>query len=249
MHIALITSTISPNLNAVALKVIDHKQRLSEYKKSFSFYSQALKSGVFDKLVYVDNSGHSLNDIMEIAETYNISSQVEFISYESNLNSENNSRFYLELNLINYTIENSKFIRNNKDCILWKITGRYVIKNIDEIIRKCKLYEDYELFLNYRNRPSKWVDFYLAGFSLSAFEKIFIENLPLYKGKNNGENILRESIDSPDFNEIKTLKRFPYIPYISGNRGYDGASYDTGKSILKYYIRVLLNKIFPSLWI
>jgi len=248
MKILLITSTIAPAADTFALKVVNSRSRLDDYKSAFLFYCQALKKNAFDRIVYVDNSGHPLDELEEIAVKEGVDSQIEFISYQSNIDPKNNSRFYLEINLIDYFYKNSKFLKDHPDSIVWKVTGRYLIKNIGKIISASNDANN-DLYINCRNHPYKVVDFYLVGMSSAAYSAIFSNNLALYKGTTDGEIILREYIDKTDTSQLKILTRFPVVPRILGTRGFDGNKYGGAKDLTKYYFRSILNVLMPSLWL
>jgi len=247
INIALITSTIAPKKSVFSLKEKDPLLRMEQYKEAFGFYITCLENKTFDKIVYVDNSGHCLKELSDLASDNGVLSQIEFISYESTIDVKNNSRFYLEINLIDYFIQNSKTLRDYPSCMIWKVTGRYIISNISEIIKNSK--NGYDMYFNYRNIPEKCVDFYLVGFNESAYKKIFASQIDIYKGLTSGELILRKQLDIVEKNNLKILKRLPLTPLISGTRGWDGARYGEGKDLMKYYLRELVLRIFPFLWI
>lgn len=248
INIALITSTIAPDIGVLSLKRTNVKDRLEDYKKAFSFYCDQLKKGVFSNIVYVDNSGYDLEEIRKISIEKNVHSKIEFISYKSNIN-VSNSRFYLEINLIEYFYNNSKLMLDNLSCTVWKITGRYLIKNISNIIKKSSVKKNYDFYINNRNYPYKIIDFYLVGFSLPAYKMIFSENLSLYEGSKDGEIILREYLNNKKISELNILRRFPVIPRIIGIRGFDGGQYGGLKDLTKFYLRSLANILVPSLWL
>jgi hypothetical protein len=248
MKILLITSTIAPAVDTFALKVTDSRSRLDDYKRAFLFYCQNLKKKAFDRIAYVDNSGHSLDELKEIALKEGVDSQIEFISYQSTIDPKNSSRFYLEINLIDYFYKNSELLKNHPEAIVWKVTGRYLIKNISTIISASND-NRYDLYINCRNHPYKVVDFYLVGMSMTAYSTIFSSNLNLYKGTTDGEIILREYIDQIDTNLLRVLTRFPVVPRILGTRGFDGNKYGGAKDLAKYYFRSILNVLVPSIWL
>lgn len=247
MNIALITSTIAPDTNVHLLARTNVNQRLEDYKAAFSFYCDQLSAGVFDWLVYVDNSGYDLSEIESIARKKNVLNRVEFISYKSNTAPSNN-RFFLEINLIDYFVKNSSVMHKNPKAMVWKITGRYLIKNIRSIVKHCnKTHAD--MYINMRNYPYKVVDFYFVGFTLVAYEALFARNLYLYEGLSDGELTLRRYLDSTALPSLRIQKRLPVTPRLIGIRGFDGGRYGGRKDTTKYYIRSVFNKVLPFVWI
>jgi hypothetical protein len=246
--IALITSTIAPDPGVVGLQRINVKDRLDDYIKGLTFYCECLGQDVFQKLVYVDNSGYQLDDLVGVANDRQLSSRIEFISYKSTV-SPKNGRFYLELNLINHAMKNSSFLNEDRDEVIWKVTGRYLIKNIRSIIARCRKQPQYDFYVNCRNYPADWADFYLVGFNFAAYQKVFSSNLHLYEGIVNGEEILRRYLDSEAVSGLKILRRLPSVPRVVGVRGYDGGKYGGIVDSVKFLARSALNAALPNFWI
>ncbi|WPF90118.1 hypothetical protein WEU38_07550 [Cyanobacterium aponinum AL20118] len=246
--ILLITSTIQPSLNTYLLKITDPEERLKDYEKAFYFYCSLIKSCIVSAIIYCDNSGYDLSSLKKIAEELEVLSTVEFISYKSSIDTINNGRFYLEINLVKYCLDNFLFIKHSPLATIYKVTGRYIIANIKKIISPWKN-NNFDWFCNCRNYPYKWTDFYLVGFTVQSFKKIISETMSLYEGKKDGEIILREYLDSLKNSDLKIVKRFPVTPLIKGRRGYDGGYYGQGKDYIKYIFRSITNYVLPFIWL
>ena len=247
-NIALLTSTIAPDPGVIGLQRTNVKDRLDDYIKGFTFYCECIEKNIFQKLVYVDNSGYQLDDLIRIANTRQLSPHVEFISYKSTV-SPKNGRFYLELNLINFAMNTSSFLTENGDSLIWKVTGRYLIKNVGNIIERCRKYPQYDFYINCRNYPTRWADFFLVGFNLMAYREVFSSNLHLYEGIANGEEVLRHYLNSEAVSGLKILLRLPSVPRVIGVRGYDGGKYGGIVDSTKFYARRALNALLPNFWI
>ena len=63
--ILLITSTIAPPAQSFLLAVTDAETRLSQYRAALAFYLEQLAAGTFDRIVYMDNSGHPLDALRD----------------------------------------------------------------------------------------------------------------------------------------------------------------------------------------
>ena len=216
-----------------------------DYETSFKFYCGLIKNGSFDNIVYVDNSSYPLSSLEKIATDLLVRDKVEFISYQSKVHPMN-SRYFLEVNLIQYGMKNSKLINNSDNPMIWKITGRYFIKNISKVIRN--LDKDHNIYINFRNKPHKILDFYLVGFNKEGFE-ILVQNLDSYEGTVDGEILLRKHLETLNQNKLKINSRFKVIPRIVGVRGHDNKSYNNFVNESKYFFRVIYNWIFPNTWI
>lgn len=247
-NIALITSTIRPDPNVILLKRTNPEERLSDYQNAFRFYCTKLQNGVFDSIVYVDNSGYPLDSLKDIAHQMNCAENVEFISYTSTAD-PTRSRFYLEMNLIDHAIKVSEKINlpNNQLPFVWKITGRYLIENIAKIVSSSTHHID--LYINVRDYPDRWADFFLVGFNAVKYSSILGSNIDKYCSTEDGERVLRQRIDNGDFMNYRIVKRFNVTPKVIGVRGYDAKSYNNLSNNAKYYARVLMNYVLPDVWI
>ena len=247
-NIALITSTIAPAANTFLLRHSDPEQRLRDYQQAFAFYCQQVAAGVFDALIYADNSGYPLDSLVHIAHSHGVQDKTEFVSWRAN-DSPDNSRFFLELKLINEVLTRSQLLQQHPDAFLWKITGRYRIANIGHIVRK-KPAEATALYVNSRSRPHRFVDFYLAGFSQQAYRETIAVDLPLHATKqDDGERILYRRLHENGPPNTAVVARFNVVPRVYGIRGYDGQSYGNWRHSAKYYARVIANFLFPHWWI
>jgi hypothetical protein len=151
------------------------------------------------------------------------------------------------MNLIDQAIKSSEIIKNIEHNFIWKITGRYVIQNIDKLVLNCP--RGVDLYINSRDYPSKWVDFFLVGFDLVNYSNLLGNDIDSYRPTENGEALLRKRIDDGDFNNFKIINRFNVTPKIVGVRGYDAKSYTSFSNNAKYYLRVLMNRFLPQIWI
>ncbi len=236
----LITSTIAPSKGVPNLARTDPSERLKDYQRAFGFYLQALDRGDVDAIVYVDNSGFDLSSLQQMAG----SKRVEFISYRSEIPADNN-RFFLEAHLIEHFLDNSQFLRATPDAHIWKVTGRYIIRNFRRIVRGCP--ESRDICINLRNRPIPTVDFYLVRFRQDAYRKLVTSRLSSFAGLQDDERALRKVIDATKDKRI--LRRLPATPRIDGVRGWDGSTYDGLKGTIKYYARAACASLLPFVWI
>jgi hypothetical protein len=243
-NIALITSTVAPAAGVLLLKRTDVQERLADYVRAFDFYCRCLCRGIFDRIVYVENSGYPLDRLQGVAQRHGVSSLIEFVSYRADTPPANN-RLYLELNLISHALEASSFLKD-PDAVIWKITGRYIIKNVSKIVAKCSARQK-DLYINCRNLPSRYTDFYFVGFRRPAFDVLF-PDLDAYRGREAGEFKLRQTLDQ-DLPGVSVLPRFPAVPRVLGVRGWDGARYDSLRNLAKFQLRSAINFALPWLWI
>ncbi|MEE2691056.1 MAG: hypothetical protein VX640_05900 [Pseudomonadota bacterium] len=245
-NILLMTSTIAPKAGTFALKRADPADRLGDYVAALDFYAGELKRGVFDALVYVDNSGHPLDALRDVVDRLGVADRVEFVSYASDLPSEF-SRYYLEAHLLVEAMNRSTLLREAGDATIWKVTGRYIVENVADIVRSQPA--SFDLYLNLRNSPERVVDFFLAAFRRDAFWKTIGRDLEEYRTTEAGEKILRRKIDEGSFDGVTIVPRLARTPKVLGVRGFDGASYGGFRHQMKFYVRAAANRALPWLWI
>jgi hypothetical protein len=247
------TSTISPNQGIHALLHSDPLIRLNEYCRALDFNLSLLRSNLIDMLVFVDNSGYDLSTLKALVARSQLSDRVEFVSYVSDV-SPNNNRLYLEAHLIeNFFLQSQTFreyrYRYQDNFLVWKVTGRYIILNIKEIILSCLTAGSFDMYLNFRNYPYPVLDFYILGFRPSTYDKIVSRNIELLSGTRDGEIVLREVVSELMDRDSSILFRFPEVPKLRGIRGFDGAKYGGIKDSFKYFLRYVSNLLFPRFWI
>lgn len=244
MNLLLITSTIAPHSSVFLLAHRDPGRRLQDYIQAMEFYTKILDKNIFDRIIYVDNSGYPLDAIEQIAKRNGVYDRCEFISFMT-VPVEGVSRYYLEVNLIQEAMQRSALLADDKASI-WKVTGRYIVANIDTIVSRAPQKAD--LYINCRNYPERVCDFYLARFNGHAYRELISRDLEAFKVARSGEVILRERIDNQAGN-LTVVPRFNVTPRLEGVRGWDGARYGGAKDLSKYYVRAMLNRIAPGLWL
>ncbi len=245
-NILLMTSTIKPAADTFLLKVIDAETRLSQYKQALEVYLGMLERGVFDRIVYMDNSGYPLEALQALVTARGMADRVEFLSYTQTLSTDN-SRYFLEMSLLDHAMEMSQVLKAHPQAVVWKVTGRYIVSNADRIVSSWPAEAD--LYINLRNHPYKTLDFYFFGFRCGTYGDHIGRDRQDFEGTRNGEDILREKLDADLFAPLRVVKRLRHTPRLLGVRGFDGARYGGWKDRTKYEIRRLSNTFLPRLWI
>lgn len=245
-HILLITSTIQPAAETFLLRVVDAETRLSQYSAALDVYLDMQARGVFDHIVYMDNSGYPLDALRDQVAARGSDARVEFLTYTQALPTKN-SRYYLEMDLIDHAMQMSQVIQTHPKAVVWKVTGRYIVSNADKIVATWP--SEADLYINLRNRPYKTLDFYFFGFRCTTYADHIGRDRADFEGTRTGEDILREKIDNHTFGQTRIVKRMRQTPRLLGVRGFDGARYGGWKDRAKYEIRRLCNRLLPKLWI
>lgn len=246
-NIVLLTATITPPKNAKNLVVLDSDLRLQQYLVAFEFYLQKLAAGFFSHIVFVDNSGSDCTGFIQLAKQYNVSQQIEVISFNGLDYPPVYGRGFGEFKLIEYAMRHSRILLAADDsAAIWKITGRYIVSNISTIIKTSPKAVDF--YCHCRNYPMRWIDLYILKWKKSAY-CVFLADiyLQLIEGEDfeSSEQKFRKIVDA-NLANIQLTKRFNTIPHLIGVRGYDNQPYQNN---FKHQLRVIANTLFPFIWI
>lgn len=230
----IITGCINPNINVPVLSVKDGKQRRKQYIKSIEFY---IKKANFKYIVFCDNSNaHEEDGLKELAQKYG--KHFEWISFVGNSDKVvSKGKGYGEIEIINYAVANSVLIRKCK--MLFKVTGRLEVKNINWFIRLGKEDNDYFLL---RAKKNEFVD--TRCYCIRKVNYInYFSKAGEYVDDRNGvflEHVFYKVIQN---NKIE-YKLFPIEPEFSGISGSTGCSYDAPhyKNVIKSIIAYIRHR-------
>ncbi len=249
-NVLLLTATITPPSGAPLLARTDPKARLQDYEKGLQFYLQFINKGI-DAIVFAENSNSDVSTLKNIVIQSGLQDVVEFLVFDGLDYPLSYGRAYGEFKLIDYVMAHSQTIKNHKDNLLvWKITGRYIIRNIAKIIARKP--SNIDIYVNSRKFPIPWADMYLLVWTLRAYET--------FLGKIRNDMIAEPSLQfhpeqafikllKKPLGDLKVRRRFNVTPLIDGARGSDNQNYSEGRNLRKYYIRRVVNIVFPWLWI
>jgi hypothetical protein len=249
-NLLFLTATVTPPPGAYDLARANPSVRLEDYQEALRFYCGLLWRNVIDGLLMVENSNTDLTPLIAVAREYDVLDKCEFITFDGMSKGRPGSvtRFSGEINLIKYALEHAHVVRANPGAVVWKVTGRYVIQNLDRIVKAQP--HRFDLYVNCRNYPARWVDFYVVGLNAPAFLRTLGADLEEYAtSSHSGEYILRRKIDEGQFPGLQIVKRFNRVPRVLGVRGADGAKYHGFKLTIKYYVRVVMKVLAPWLWV
>lgn len=251
-NILLLTATITPPSGVPNLKRIDPKVRLEDYKQALCFYLALVNQGC-DAIVFAENSNSDVSELRELVEQYDLSRQVEFVSFYGLDYPPSYDRGYGEFKLLDYAMQHSTLITNQAEhSVVWKVTGRYVVKNLCQMIARQP--PQFDLYCNFRNYPKHWVDTFLMAWTPQGYENCLKEvyqnlklNVPGVPPKAAAEELLRAHFNRLT-SEIHIKSRFNTTPYVHGARAADNMGYSS-ENLWKYRVRSLMNTWLPWLWI
>ena len=192
--VIILTATINPIGYLDPNGRNDKNDRENDYFKAIKFY---LQKGY--KVVFVENSNTYSGKINSLINQFN---SFEYLSFTSKLSHLGKS--HGEVEILQYALENSIHLKEVDYLI--KITGRYIIKNIDSIIGATKLVSK-DIYVN-PTRNLKWADsrliimkktFYYSYF-LPSVEKYLDESKKVYMEYVLMKSVLLYLLDGGELN-------------------------------------------------
>jgi hypothetical protein len=246
MALLLITATVRPPAAATSLARRDPAERLKDYAVALQFYIRQLEMGVFDGLVFVENSDSEIRELKALGRSSTRSERIEFISYQGLDYPPQHGRAFGELRLLDHAMGTSELIRAaTPDEVIWKVTGRYIIRNAERLVSGIPAAD---LYCHCRDLPRPWVDMYFMGWRKGAYPQTLqgaCERVRDGDGAGS-EAAFRVLIDEHSRN-FRVQKRFPVPPQVSGIRGYDNQAYD--QQWVKTWSRRVLAAVAPGIWV
>lgn len=250
-NILVMTATITPKQDAVSLARSNPKLRLRDYDAALGHYLAALGRGAFDMLVFAENSDTDLTSLRARAKEAGLADKVIFMSIYGLDYPAEYSRGYGEFLLLDRVMDSPFMRAQNTDDIVWKITGRYRVANIDELIRKRP--DRFDFYCNCRDYPVRLTDQYMQAWRVGAYQthlRGLYEHFKESEAAKYGEQVMRELIDGGKLKALHVVPRFLRTPEIEGVRGWDNQEYGAGlKNRVKLLLRQLANRAMPSLWL
>ena len=249
--ILLMTATITPPDGVPFLARTDPQARLKDYEESLKFYSSLVNKSI-DAIIFAENSNSDVSTLKSIVEQAGIQEQVEFIVFYGLDYPPAYGRAYGEFKLIDYAMANSKTIlAQAREAIIWKVTGRYLVKNLGQIITQQP--DHFDIYCNFRKIPKPWADMFLLGWSQAGYrtciQGIYSKLQTTYETcELHPEEIFIDLLEQLG-REVNILKRLNPSPLIDGIRGSDNQGYLQGKNLIKSYLRLIGRRVLPWLWI
>lgn len=232
MNKLLMTGTIdSSAFNNTGTVLSNTLDRLVQYESAIERY---IKFSDFKYIVFSDNSGYKFEyeKFKTMAQKYN--KEFEFISLPGYYNETlKYGKSYGESRLITDTINQSTLINDND--VIFKVTGRVYVNNINKLIKKME--NDNNIFVSYNRSNRVLTHFFkvsvcdykktLSDAYMDCNDKIYRDIESVYY-----DRLLKNKVD---------VKCFKYYPDLDGVIGGMGIKYN--KSKLNLLIRNILIRL------
>ena len=234
----LLTWTIAPNNWITKFNYknsLSPEKRLREYENSLKYY---IEDFLFEKIVFCENSNYDCEnwkkEMTQFAKENNKS--LEIIQFSWNVEKTLELSYsYGEWECIDYAFDNSKLLKESTN--RWKITWRYIIKNINDIVKSSDKYE---------NLLFKWLrPLWFFAIDTSIFKvSNEIYKQYLYNAKNDITKENNKCIENIFYDRIRNQKiSFWKIKVLPKKDGYRDAWHEE-----KWYHHVLLYFWLWSEW-
>jgi hypothetical protein len=246
-NVLLLTATVRPLAGTPSLTRVDPGERLQDYARALSFYVEQVPS-CFDAIVFAENSCADVSMLERVAERSPARGRVEFLSFDGLDYPPSHGRGYGEFKLVDHAMHHANALRSAR--WVWKCTGRYIVRNIERLVRQRP---DVDLYCHARNYPYRLCDLFLLAFNRQGYETA-IEGVyrhlrnDLVPGVHSNEEVtFRRLVDAlPP--TIAVQRRFTSTPLVDGVRGWNNARYGTAWAP-KLMLRRAANVVAPWMWI
>ncbi len=260
--VVLMTATITPPKNAVALKRVDCKQRENDYAEALKYYL-SIPDQYVDRIIFAENSNSDLSNLKKVVNDTSHNKTVEFLEYKNGNNfPPQYGRGYGELKLIDYAVDNSKIL--TEDDFIWKVTGRYKLLNIIKLIKTQP--KRFSIYCDLRKYRINAADTRAYAFTLQGYRRYLYNkyhHLKKLDELNGPKNMImseiawfsliyaniRNEFVRDDFDEL-IFPRLKYVPHFEGMMGGSkNYSFDSPKEKRKYVLKSIIRRIFPNIWV
>lgn len=230
-NIVVLTATITPRSGQKNLAIGNPLDRLSDYQKAISFYQSLLDSGAIKGLVFAENSGHDLATLQRLFPD----PRIEWLStYDLNYPSRYH-RGYGEFRLIDYAMKNSSTVAGLAvDEVVWKVTGRYIIENLHNVIRFAP-----KRFDLYCASNGSWTEMSVMAWTRHGHAGLLLGAWELFATGMAPEPILASRLACLNRTEYRIVNVFSWPPLIVGRRGTDGGQFTGWLSRWKFRAKLL----------
>ena len=248
-NILILTATITPPAGVPLLARTGSSERLRDYENALAFYLTLIGKEI-SHIVFAENSESDVSSLRMMTERSGVGDRVEFLSFNGLDHPPTYGRGYGEFKLLDYAMAHATTLEEQRDHVtVWKVTGRYVVKNLSNIIERRPPY--FDLYCNFRNWPRRWADMYLLAWSPAGYSSLLrgmYEQLREDCNHASPEVRFRDMVEAVP-PSLKVIPRFTVTPFIEGVRGLDNHNYSRGKNLLKFHMRSTIRFLLPSFWI
>lgn len=247
-NILLMTATITPD-NSPELARTDPALRLEDYAQALDFYIGQLgtagKRGAIDAIVFAENSDSDVASLRALARERGAGERVEFIANYGRHSFPGRDRSVGESALLDHAMATSRLIAAaGAAAVVWKITGRYRVRNLAAMVRTAPA--RFDLYCDLRNRPIAWADLRFMAWTPAGYDRL-LRGIAGRLGTDPKEPAMHAYI--AELADPAVVPRYRSEPLVDGVRGWDNRHYAKGAALLKFWLRTASRRLAPALWI
>ncbi|HJV70884.1 hypothetical protein [Ideonella sp.] len=248
-NILLLTATITPMPGLPSLARVDPKARLDDYLTALRFYAPLL-GRCFDAIVFAENSNSDVQALKDHVRQAGVADRVEFVSFDGLDFPASHGRGYGEFKLVDHAMAHSAILRERSDAVVWKCTGRYVVENIEQLVRGRP---PVDLYCHKRDYPYRLCELFMLSYTAKGYDRLIrgvYRQLcnDVVPGVHSTEEVLFRTIIDAATRDATVCPRFRSTPLIRAIRGWNNASYRS-RTDPRIILRQVANVIAPWLWI
>ena len=248
-HFVVMTATITPPLDAPGLTRTDPQLRHDDYQTALAHYC-ALLGHCLDGIVFAENSGSDLTELQRLA-AESSAGPVEFMAIDASSNEPAGGRCFGESRILDAVMARSVLVAGAAAAdVFWKVTGRYRVLNLPELIRTRPKGVDF--YCDLRRAPSPWADMRVMGWTRSGFAHC-LEGVgdqireDLNDGRPGEESLYGVLRGRTTKGRVVTCLRRE--PLIDGVRAYDNQNWSEGRQKFVYRLRQAQRLMLRRVWI
>lgn len=230
-NILLLSATIQPKSDQPQLAIVNHQERLGEYRKALAFYAAALERGTIDAIVFAENSSFDLSSLrrdfphpaIDWVSTWGLDYDPSF------------HRGYGEFQLLDHAHQVSQVLQNAApEDKVWKVTGRYILKNLKTVVATQP-----KVWTVYCDTRDGWSEMSVMGWTVPGFERFFRPFWPRFATGKAPELLLAEEMPRWVAQDPQVVTRYHWPPYLIGRRGTNGQSYQGRLGLLRHTAKIV----------
>lgn len=248
-NILILTATISPPADAPGVVRLDPLLRIQDYISALDYYMNF--TDVIDEIVFVDNSGYSLDAIETRFSKQIFDRRLLVVQTFGNDFPPDYGRCFGEMMILDYVMS-SKTNSWDRDTVFWKITGRYKLINFRKVIQTRP--SDVDLYMDLRlTRRSRWADMRVFSWTKAGYDSILLGNSSKLREdlreRRPGEEAAYDLVSNREKDEsITVCNCFATEPKLDGVRAFDNKNWNAGRQRFVALIRQMQRSIFRKVW-
>jgi hypothetical protein len=241
--ILVLTATITPPPGVSARP--DPMVRLEDYRRALFYYASRIGHGI-DRIVFAENSASDVSLLQRLIDEYGHADKCEFVVFAGLDYPPTYGYGFGEFKLLDYCMKYSQTICSASErALITKVTGRYIVRNLMELIRRTP--GEVDVLCDIRNRKRPWADLRVLSWTRGGYDLVLSGVHTKLRDDINcipPEMVLSKYLLCAG-TDAKIATRFPIELHVHGMRGYDNRNWSGGVYSVKHYVRACARRLLP----